>query len=93
VVKLVEALGNCRDVRLSEHTFLSKFFLDDFLESAKHLKNLRIRDHLVVEQVEALSRGLASNKILHSLDLSRSRTTTFRFSPKDSRGVVPRNSS
>jgi len=92
-VKLVEALGNCRDVRLSEHTFLSKFFLDDFLESAKHLKNLRIRDHLVVEQVEALSKGLASNKILHSLDLSRSRTTTFRFSPKDSRGVAPRNSS
>ena len=71
--RLVEALGNCRDVRLSERTFLSKFYLDAFLGSATQLKNLRIRDHLLVEQVEALSRGLASNKILHTLDLSRSR--------------------
>jgi len=76
-VRLVEALGNCRDVRLSESTFLSKFFLDSFLESATELKNLRIRDHLLVEQVEALSRGLASNKILHTLDLSRSRIADF----------------
>jgi len=76
-VRLVEALGNCRDVRLSESTFLSKFFLEAFLESATKLKNLRIKDHLLVEQVEALSRGLASNKILHTLDLSRSRIDDF----------------
>lgn len=77
VLRLVEALGNCRDVRLSESTFLSKFFLETFLESAKQLQNLRIRDHLLVDQVEALSRGLASNKFLHTLDLSRSRIDDF----------------
>eukprot|EP00535_Pseudo-nitzschia_heimii_P004057 CAMPEP_0197182090 /NCGR_PEP_ID=MMETSP1423-20130617/6170_1 /TAXON_ID=476441 /ORGANISM="Pseudo-nitzschia heimii, Strain UNC1101" /LENGTH=509 /DNA_ID=CAMNT_0042632461 /DNA_START=94 /DNA_END=1620 /DNA_ORIENTATION=- len=77
VLRLVQALGNCRDVRLSESTFLSKFFLETFLESAKQLKNLRIRDHLLVDQVEALSRGLTSNRMLHTLDLSRSRIDDF----------------
>jgi hypothetical protein len=76
-VRLVEALGNCRDVRLSEYTFVSRFFLDVFLESATRTKNLRIRDYLLVEQVEALSRGLKSNKVLHTLDLSRSRIDDF----------------
>ena len=86
VVRLVEALGNCRDVRLSESTFLSKFFLETFLESAKQLQNLRIRDHLLVDQVEALSRGLASNKMLHTLDLSRSRIDDFSVLAEGLRG-------
>lgn len=86
VVRLVEALGKCRDVRLSENTFLSRFFLDSLLESATQLKSLRIRDHLLVEQVEALSRGLASNKILHTLDLSRSRIDDFSVLAEGLRG-------
>jgi len=86
VLRLVEALGNCRDVRLSESTFLSKFFLETFLESAKQLKTLRIRDHLLVDQVEALSRGLVSNKFLHTLDLSRSRIDDFSVLAEGLRG-------
>mmetsp|Transcript_21948 Transcript_21948/g.46292 ORF Transcript_21948/g.46292 Transcript_21948/m.46292 type:complete len:456 (-) Transcript_21948:248-1615(-) len=77
VVRLVEALGNCEDVRLSEFTFLSRFFFETFLGSATKLKSLRIRDHLFVEQIVALSRGLAINRILHTLDLSYSRIDDF----------------
>ena len=71
-IRLVVALGNCRDVRVSGSTFLSKSFLESFLKSATQLKRLQIWDHLLVDQVEALSRGIASNRLLHTLDLSRS---------------------
>jgi Ran GTPase-activating protein (RanGAP) involved in mRNA processing and transport len=72
-IQMARALGNCKHVRLSEPTFLSKFFLESFLSSATKLESLRIQDRLLVDQVQALAKGLKSNKTLHTLDLSRSR--------------------
>jgi len=72
-IEMARALGNCKHVSLSEPTFLSKFFLERFLASATKLQTLRIQDLLLEEQVEALAKGLKSNKSLHTLDLSRSR--------------------
>lgn len=76
-VQMAKALGACKHVHLSESTFLTKFFLESFLVSATKLQSLRIQDLLLVEQVEALSNGLRSNKTLHTLDLSRSRIDDF----------------
>jgi Ran GTPase-activating protein (RanGAP) involved in mRNA processing and transport len=72
-IQMARALGNCKHVRLSEPTFLSKFFLESFLSSATKLESLRIQDRLLVDQVQALAKGLKSNNTLHTLDLSRSR--------------------
>lgn len=85
-VRMARALGNCRHVRLSEPTFLSKFFLESFLASATKLKSLRIQDRLLVDQVEALSKGLRSNNTLHTLDLSRSRIDDFSILAEGLRG-------
>jgi Ran GTPase-activating protein (RanGAP) involved in mRNA processing and transport len=76
-IEMARALGNCKHVRLSEPTFLSKFFLERFLVSATKLESLQIQDRLLVEQVQALATGLKTNKTLHTLDLSRSRIADF----------------
>lgn len=85
--RLVTALGNCRDVRLSGSTFLSKFFLEPLIESATQLRKLCIREHLMVNQIEALSKGLVSNKLLHTLDLSRSCIDDFSCLAKGLQGA------
>jgi Ran GTPase-activating protein (RanGAP) involved in mRNA processing and transport len=72
-IQMARALGNCKHVRLSEPTFLSKYFLESFLSSATKLESLRIQDRLLEDQVQALAKGLKSNRTLHTLDLSRSR--------------------
>ncbi|MGK3757796.1 MAG: Ran GTPase-activating protein (RanGAP) involved in mRNA processing and transport [Bacillariaceae sp.] len=85
-VQMARALGACKHVRLSEPTFLTKFFLECFLVSATKLQSLRIQDRLLVEQVEALSNGLRSNNTLHTLDLSRSRIDDFSVLAEGLRG-------
>lgn len=72
-MQIARALGNCKQVLLTQSTFLTKYFLESLLVPATKLLSLRIQDHLLVEQLEALSKGLMNNKTLHSLDLSRSR--------------------
>ena len=72
-VQMARALGQCKVVRLSEPTFLTNFFLESFLVSATRLKNLRIQDRFLTDQIEALAKGLTMNKTLEDLDLSRSR--------------------
>lgn len=76
-VCLAKALGSVKNLRLSEPTFLSQFFLDRLLMSATTLANLRIEGHLQFEQIRALSSGLKVNKSLLKLDLSRSRLEDF----------------
>jgi Ran GTPase-activating protein (RanGAP) involved in mRNA processing and transport len=72
-IAMARALGNCQHVRLSEPTFLSKFFLESFLTSATKLESLKIQDRFLAPQVEALAKGLKYNNTLHTLDLSKSR--------------------
>eukprot|EP00529_Nitzschia_sp_RCC80_P041336 CAMPEP_0113516546 /NCGR_PEP_ID=MMETSP0014_2-20120614/41646_1 /TAXON_ID=2857 /ORGANISM="Nitzschia sp." /LENGTH=453 /DNA_ID=CAMNT_0000413409 /DNA_START=159 /DNA_END=1520 /DNA_ORIENTATION=+ /assembly_acc=CAM_ASM_000159 len=72
-VQMARALGQCKDVRLSEPTFLTNFFLESFLVSATRLRSLRIQDRFLTDQIEALAKGLTMNKSLEDLDLSRSR--------------------
>jgi Ran GTPase-activating protein (RanGAP) involved in mRNA processing and transport len=72
-VQMARALGQCKDVRLSEPTFLTKFFLETFIVSATRLRTLRIQDRFLTDQIEALAKGLTINKSLEDLDLSRSR--------------------
>jgi Ran GTPase-activating protein (RanGAP) involved in mRNA processing and transport len=72
-IQMARALGNVKNLRLSEHTFLSQYFLDILLVEATNLANLRIQDYLSAGQVKALSEGLKLNQSLESLDLSRSR--------------------
>ena len=72
-IRMARALGNVKNLRLSEPTFLCQFFLDCLLMSATKLANLRIQDHLSVDQIGALSKGLKENVGLRVLDLSRSR--------------------
>jgi hypothetical protein len=72
-ISMARALGNCQHVRLSEPTYLSTFFLESFLASATKLESLKIQDRFLAPQVEALANGLKCNKILHTLDLSKSR--------------------
>jgi Ran GTPase-activating protein (RanGAP) involved in mRNA processing and transport len=76
-ISMARALGNVRNVRLSEPTFLSQYFLDSLLMSATKLKHLRIQDHLDTRQIEALSKGLKANTSVEILDLSRSRFDSF----------------
>eukprot|EP00980_Cylindrotheca_fusiformis_P028474 scaffold22603_cov116-Cylindrotheca_fusiformis.AAC.3 len=76
-VRMAQALGSVKNVRLSEPTFLSQFFLDKLLISATTLANLRIQGHLHFEQITALSQGLEANQSLLTLDLSRSRLENF----------------
>jgi Ran GTPase-activating protein (RanGAP) involved in mRNA processing and transport len=71
--RMARALGNVKSLRLLEPTFVTQFFLDSLLLSANKLENLRIQDNLGVQQMQALATGLKANKILQSLDLSRSR--------------------
>jgi Ran GTPase-activating protein (RanGAP) involved in mRNA processing and transport len=72
-ISMARALGKCKHVRLSEPTFLSKFFLESFLASATKLESLQIQDRLLAPQVDALAKGLKCNTTLHTLDLSKSR--------------------
>ena len=72
-ISMAKALGKVKNLRLSEPTFLSQFFLDSLLDSADTLQSLRIQDYLSINQIKALSKGLASNSSLKELDLSRSR--------------------
>jgi hypothetical protein len=76
-VRMANALGSVKNVRLLEPTFLSQFFLDRLLMSATTLSNLRIQGHLHTEQIGALSKGLRENTTLLTLDLSRSRLEDF----------------
>jgi Ran GTPase-activating protein (RanGAP) involved in mRNA processing and transport len=76
-ISMARALGNVKNVRLSEPTFLSQYFLDSLLMSATKLKHLRIQDHLDTRQIEALSKGLKVNTSVEILDLSRSRFDSF----------------
>ena len=71
--RMATALGHVKNLRLSEPTFLSHFFLDKLLASATALENLRIQDRLHGFQIKALARGLSVNRTLKSLDLSKSR--------------------
>eukprot|EP00536_Pseudo-nitzschia_multiseries_P012442 jgi/Psemu1/326824/estExt_fgenesh1_pg.C_4770007 len=89
-VRIAEAIGKCKYVRLYESTFLSKFFLENLLVSATNLKSLRIQDYLLSEQVEALSKGLRSNDTLLTLDLSRSRIDNFSALAEGMRGACMR---
>jgi hypothetical protein len=76
--RMAMALGNIKNLRLSEPTFLSQYFLDKLLASSSTtLSNLRIQDNLQADQVEALARGLRLNTALETLDLSRSRIVDF----------------
>lgn len=72
-IQMARALGSVKNLRLSEPTFLSQYFLDTLLVEATNLANLRIQDYLGAGQVKALSEGLKLNQSLESLDLSRSR--------------------
>jgi Ran GTPase-activating protein (RanGAP) involved in mRNA processing and transport len=72
-IQMARALGNVKNLRLSEPTFLSQYFLDILLVKATNLANLRIQDYLSAGQLKALSEGLKLNQSLESLDLSRSR--------------------
>jgi hypothetical protein len=72
-IQMARALGNVKNLCLSEPTFLSRFFLDSLLVEATNLANLRIQDYLSAGQVKALSEGLKVNQSLEYLDLSRSR--------------------
>jgi hypothetical protein len=72
-IQMARALGNVKNLRLSEPTFLSQYFLDTLLIKATNLANLQIQDYFSVGQVKALSEGLRLNQSLESLDLSRSR--------------------
>lgn len=76
-IQLAETLGRIRSLRLSEPTFLSKFFLDRLLISATNLTHLRIQGHLERDQMMSLAEGLKENRTLHTLDLSRSRVGDF----------------
>jgi hypothetical protein len=76
-IRMARALGKIKNVRLSEPTFLTMYFLDSLLVGATGLRNLRIQDHLDCRQIEALSSGLKANKSLRTLDLSRSRLDSF----------------
>ena len=71
--RMATALGNVKNLRLSEPTFLSHFFLDKLLASATALENLRIQDRLHGFQIKALAKGMSVNRTLKSLDLSKSR--------------------
>ncbi|CAJ1953642.1 unnamed protein product [Cylindrotheca closterium] len=76
-IRLAQTLGGIRSLRLSEPTFLSRFFLDKLLISATNLTHLRIQGHLEREQMLSLAEGLKGNTSLHTLDLSRSRVEDF----------------
>ena len=76
-IRLAEALGGIRSLRLSEPTFLSQFFLDKLLISATNLTQLRIQGHLERNQMLSLAEGLRENTSLELLDLSRSRVEDF----------------
>jgi Ran GTPase-activating protein (RanGAP) involved in mRNA processing and transport len=76
--RMAMALSKVKNLRLSEPTFLSQFFLDKLLlasssSTTTKLSNLRIQDNLQADQVEALARGLQWNTSVETLDLSRSR--------------------
>jgi hypothetical protein len=81
-LRMARALGNVKNVRLSEPTFLSQYFLDFLLMSATKLENLRIQDHLDCRQIEALASGLEANSSLATLDLSMSRLDSFSILAK-----------
>lgn len=76
-IRMARALGTVKNVRLTEPTFLSHYFLDTLLLSATKLKNLRIQDRFDCRQIEALATGLKENKSVEVLDLSRSRLDSF----------------
>jgi len=76
-IRLAEALGGIKSLRLSEPTFLSQFFLDKLLISATNLTHLRIQGHLERDQMLSLAEGLKGNTSLRTLDLSRSRVEDF----------------
>jgi hypothetical protein len=81
-LRMAKALGNVKNVRLSEPTFLSQYFLDFLLMSATKMENLRIQDNLDCRQIEALASGLEANSSLATLDLSRSRLDSFSILAK-----------
>lgn len=85
-VRMARALGQVKNVRLSEPTFLSQFFLDSMLLSSSTLETLRLQDNLDCRQLQALSSGLVATTCLRSLDLSRSRIDSFDILAKGLKG-------
>ena len=76
-IRMARVLGKVQNVRLSEPTFLTQYFLDSLLVGATGLQSLRIQDHLDCSQIQALGTGLKANTSLRTLDLSRSRLDSF----------------